>query len=471
MSVISTKVKIESDSRLDTRDQADVFDDGLITASFRLVQRAGLVLVIQVVGAGLSYALQVVLARLLGASHYGVYSYVLVWVSFASLVAGLGFPAASVRFLPVYRVKEDWSRIRGYVHATSRLTFATGVAIALCTLGVTATLHAFGMLDNPSPIVLGALLVPALAGSMLYSEVARADGRVGIAYIPSLVARPGLIGLGAAGLFFLHGSLSTDAALGASLATGYLVLAAQYALTRRLFAGPSTSHRPIMELREWFRVGVTLLAAGAFTVTLLQVDIVIVGAVRGAREAGIYAAASKTASLVAFVIIAVNAAAAPQFASLWAMGRIDDLQRLVTKLSMVIFWPSLAIAAGIAALSGPLLNLFGPGFEQARWALLALLAGQVVNAGAGPVGYLLNVTGHHREAAHALGWSALACILLATAGVYFLGLAGAALGSMVGFTLWNGALYWLVVRKLGIRPSILTAVHIPFYREHHEQAD
>ena len=465
MSTTPTGMATGSDSRPNSiGDAPNLLDERLITATFHLVQRAGLVLVVQVVGAGLSYGLQVLLARLLGASHYGVYSYVLVWVSFVSLVAGLGFPAASVRFLPVYRIKEDWSRIQGYIQAASKLTFVTGIAIALCALGVTEVLHAFGGLQHPTVIVLGALLIPALAGSMLYSEVARAGGRVGVAFIPTLVARPILIGISVASLYALRGSVSTSVVLGTSLATGYIVLVVQYILTRRLFDTPKVKRQPVMELREWFRVGITLLAAGAFTVTLLQVDIVIVGAFRGSRDAGIYAAASKTASLVAFVIIAVNAAAAPQFASLWAMGRTEDLQRLVTKLAMVIFWPSLAIAVVIAAFSGPLLDLFGPEFEQARWALLALLAGQLVNAGAGSVGYLLNVTGYHREAARALGWSALACILLAAVGVWAFGLVGAALGSMVGFTLWNGSLYWLVVHKLGIYPSILTAFHLPHHR-------
>jgi O-antigen/teichoic acid export membrane protein len=426
-----------------------------------MVRRAGVVLVVQVLGAGLAYGLQVLLARLLGASDYGLYTYVYVWVSFVSLLAGLGFPAASVRFLPVYQVNEDWPRIHGFVRSTSRFTYATAIAIAVCAAAVAEALHAFGVLGRPSAIVLGALLVPALAGSMLYTEFARAGNRVSIAFIPSLIARPALIGVGAGALFVVRGALSTSSALDATLVAAYAVLAAQYALTRRLFGGAHTECRPVVELREWFGVGITLLAASAFIITLLQVDIVIVGALRGAREAGIYAAASKTASLVAFVIIAVNAAAAPQFAALWALGRVEELQRLVTKLAGVIFWPSLAISVGIAALAGPLLGLFGPGFREARPALLVLIVGQLINAAAGSVGYLLTLTGFHREATRALGLSALACIALAAGGVWAFGLVGAALGSTIGFLLWNGSLYWMVVRKLGIHPSILTALHTP----------
>jgi O-antigen/teichoic acid export membrane protein len=442
----------------DGGDAPHLLDEGLIAGSLHLVRRAGIVLVVQVAGAGLAYGLQVLLARLLHASDYGIYTYVYVWVTFVSLLAGLGFPAASVRFLPVYRVREDWSRIHGFVRSTSKFTFATGAAIALCAVLGAQLLHAFGLLAHPSAVVLGALLIPALAGSMLYTEFARADNRVGIAFVPAQIARPTLIGIGCAALFELRGSLATSGALGATLVAAYAVLAVQYGLTRRLFAGPQGERQPVVELREWFGVGITLLAASAFIITLMQVDIVIVGAFRGTRDAGIYAAASKTATLVSFVIVAVNAAAAPQFASLWALGRVDELQRLVTKLAGLIFWPSLAISVGIAALAGPLLGLFGPEFREARPALLVLVVGQLINAAAGSVGYLLTLTGHHREATRALGLSALACIALAALGAWAFGLVGAALGSTIGFLLWNGSLYWLVVRRLGIHASIFSAV-------------
>ncbi len=432
------------------------FDDGVLAGFVQLMRNVGIVFVVQVVGAGLSYAVQVLLARFLGVSHYGVYAYLIVWIGFAALVASLGLPAASLRFLPMYKSTGDWARIHGFMRTISRATFAAAIAMAAAACGVALLLHALGRLSHPSTLLLGAVLVPAFAGSMLFTEVARAGHRVGAAFAPPMIARPALIAVGATVLYVSRGMLTTSAAIAITVVASYIVLLAQYVLTRRLFVAPTSQHRPMLERREWLGVGVTLLAAGAFTITLMQVDIVIVGAMLGSRDAGIYAAASKTATLVSFVIIAVNAAATPHFSSLWALGRVEELQRLVTKLASVIFWPSLAISAGIAALSGPLLELFGPGFRAAQASLLVLLVGQMINAAAGSVGYLLTLTGYHREATWALGLSAVACIALAVAGVAAFGLIGAALGSSVGFLLWNGSLYWLVRRKLGIRASFFT---------------
>ena len=231
----NSQASANSDSQAEVSAAPQLLDEGLIAGSLHLVRRAGVVLVIQVVGAGMSYGLQVLLARLLNASYYGIYTYVFVWASFVALIAGIGFPAASVKFLPIYRLKEDWPRLHGFLRLTTRVTFATAVAIALSGVVVAEGLHAFGLLASPSAIVLGALLVPALAGSTLYTEFARAGNRVSVAFTPPLIVRPAMIAVGASALFVMRGELSTSAALGASLVGSYAVLVAQYALTRHLF--------------------------------------------------------------------------------------------------------------------------------------------------------------------------------------------------------------------------------------------
>jgi O-antigen/teichoic acid export membrane protein len=438
-------------------DTSDVLVDRGMTGFLHLVQRAGVVFAVQSIGAGISYGLQILLARLLGVASYGLYSYVIVWIMFGSLIAGLGFPAASVRFLPEYRAKGDWPRFHGFVRAASVATIGSAVLLAAIAIGLTEIVSDLGVSFDSSVFVLGAVIVPAFAASMLYTEIARSIGRVGVAFVPSLIARPSMIAAGALILYGLRGELSTDGALYVTAGAAYLVAVGQYYLTRSRLDVPSVEQRSRDEQRRWFGVGITLLAAGAFTATLLQVDIVIVGAQRGSHDAGLYAAASKTAMLVTFVIVAVNAAAAPQFSSLWSLGRRDDLQELVARLAGLIFWPSLAISLVLGVLSAPILALFGPSFDAAQPVLIVLLVGQLVNAAAGSVGYLLVVTGHHREATRALGISAVVCVVLTVVGTAAFGPVGAALGTTLGFVLWNSWLYRLVVQRLGIRASIFTA--------------
>src|ERR1700722_619155 len=137
-----TEPAIGSTPQVDAPAAPHILEEGLIAGSVHLLRRAGIVLVVQVVGAGLAYGLQVLLARLLGASDFGIYTYVFVWVTFVSLVAGLGFPAASIRFLPVYRIKEDWPRIHGFLSSTAKITLLSAIAIATCGIVGAEALHA-----------------------------------------------------------------------------------------------------------------------------------------------------------------------------------------------------------------------------------------------------------------------------------------------------------------------------------------
>ncbi len=409
---------------------------------------------VQVAGAGLAYLQQVLLARLLGASGYGVYTYIYLYAGFAALLAGLGLPAASVRFLPAYRVKAEAARMRAFASSALRLTCTTAAASVVAALALALVLKETGVLPHPTPLVLGALLVPALALSILYTELARAGERMAVAFVPPQIARPALIALLCL-LVAVGGRLSTGAALASTLLAAYAVMGVQHALTRGLFdSSGRTRATPAPERGEWLGVGLSLVAVSAFVIVLMQLDIVIVAAICGSRDGGVYAAASKTAALVSFVIVAINAAGAPRFAALWQAGQIRELQALVRRLASLIFWPSLAISLGIALLAGPLLDLFGQGFSQARLALVVLLLGQVVNAAAGSVGYLLTLTGHHREATVALGLSTIAFLAIATAFTFAFGMLGAAIGSVVGFLLWNAWLCSLVYRRVGVWPAV-----------------
>jgi O-antigen/teichoic acid export membrane protein len=409
-----------------------------------------------VAGAGIAYAQQILLARLLGVSQYGLYTYVWIWAGFLALLAGLGLPAASLRFLAEYRAHGDHAAGHLFVALARRLTYAVAVAVAALAVAVGLALSGLGVLGKPAPLLLGGLLVPALAGSILCTELARASGRVGAAYLPPQVLRPAMIVL-AVTLAALLMRVSAAVALAGTVTAAYLVLAAQELLRGRASAAGVARRALAGERRNWLGVGLSLLAVSAFVVVMMQLDVAIVGAVLGTRDAGVYAAASKTATLVSFVIFAVNAIAAPRFASLWAQRRVDELQQLVRELAGMIFWPSLAIASMLALLSAPLLALFGPGFAAGRGALLILLVGQLVNAGAGSVGYLLTLTGHQRDAVRALACSAVVFLALSAAGAATAGMPGAALGAAIGLAMWNLWMCRLVSGRLGIRASIIGA--------------
>src|SRR5262249_8331692 len=107
----------------------------------------------------------------------------------------------------------------------------------------------------------------------------------------------------------------------------------------------------------------------------------------------------------------------------------------------------------LIAFGSSVLRLFGPGFEEGHTVLFILVLGQLVNAFTGPVGNLLNMTGHQAVTARVLGAGALVGIALGLVFTQLWGTVGTASAFSGAMMLWNAWLWVLVVRKLKIHPS------------------
>ena len=63
--------------------------------------------VIYAAGAGLTFGLHVLLSRLMGVEHYGVYVYVLSWLSILVLFGKMGMDTLLLRYVSAYAAREE----------------------------------------------------------------------------------------------------------------------------------------------------------------------------------------------------------------------------------------------------------------------------------------------------------------------------------------------------------------------------
>ncbi len=240
-----------------------------------------------------------------------------------------------------------------------------------------------------------------------------------------------------------------------SLVAAALVLVGQWGWFQRQLE-PQIRQRPhIYETAQWWQIALPLTLMSGSHMVLTHTDTLMIGLLLNAQQVGLYSAALKTSAWVPFILSAVNAMAAPLIASLYAQQDRAGLQHLVSTIARWMFYPALAMAIAIAACSRPILQLFGTEFIAAQGALMILMLGQLVNVGAGSVGYLMTMTAYQNQAAYVLAMSALVNIVLNLVGIHFFGIVGAAMATALSMAMWNSWLYVLVVRKLGVRPSIL----------------
>jgi len=422
-----------------------------------VVTGTGLALGIRVLGVGLGYASEVILARMLSAGDYGIYSLVIAWITLISLVALLGMHHAVVRFIPEYITREDGGRLRGIIYGSLGVALSLGVAIALA--GTVILL----LWDRSHPIaglnvwLLGVWMIPLFALMRLAWNVAVALRRVVAAFGPPQVVQPVLIVLILAGFVLLGHPGGALAAITAAGVARLLILLWQGGLLKRGGLPIPATSGPIFDLRIWMAVGAPLLLFDMFSIILRQADLLMIGVLMSPADAGIYGAALKTTGQTIFLLASVNAVIAPMLSSMYAKKDMAGLQRLLYMAVHLSFWPALIFVAALIFLANFILGLFGPAFLAARTPMIILGIGQLFNAGTGVVISLLIVTGYHKTATKVYGVSAGLYLILAYIGIHFWGLIGAAVATALIMALWNIWLSILAYKRLGLHTSIIAA--------------
>jgi O-antigen/teichoic acid export membrane protein len=413
-------------------------------------------LLVQIAGNGIGYIAQIFLARWLGAGSYGIYSYLITWAQVFMIGALLGMDLGIVRFIPEYLLRQDRARLRGILRWSRILVFSFG--------GIMAGASILGlMLVRPIQsewitLVLCSILIPFYALSEVQTQIIRSTRRIGWAYIPPIILQPLLL-LGLVfGVLRLVGIVKDYFSLFAMLISLWIIVVLQAVVIHRVFIEESVTIAPKYEPRGWLNVSLPLLLNSIFSIIVLRVDILLVGFFLGSETVGIYSAGAKTAAIVGMTLYAANTIVAPLISTHYARRDIAGLQEVVSLATMGSFWPSLIIAMAVILFSAPILGVFGTEFIRARIPLIILVLGQLVNVGSGSVGQLLVFTGYERQSVITVGVCALIISALCWIVVPAFGIIGAATVSMLGLSFWNIWANHLVVKNLGIHPSIFFAM-------------
>ena len=421
----------------------------------KLVQGAGIALTIQIVSAGVMYASQILLARWMGVDEYGLYDYVNAVSISLGLLAGFGLPSTVLHFIPAYQVQKNWSYLQGIIRGSWLQTLVIGLIISGCSTGVWLRLNHFKNFEEYAiPLTVGLWAIPIVALVNLQREVIRGFQNIALAYIPSLILHPVILA-SMAGIWQFRQQLNSTITIGFFLLSGGLILALQWLWFQQNLEDSISQAKPAYEIARWWSFALPLTLVSGSHIILSQTDTFMIGTTLNAKQVGIYSAALKTSAWVPFILMAVNAIKAPLIASLYAQGDLRGLQQLVSIIARWMFYPSLVTAIGLIGFAEPVLQLFGSEFIAAKGALIILIVGQLVNVGSGSVGYLMMMTGHQNQAARVMLITALINVILNWMGINFLGIIGAALATTFSMSLWNVWLYTLVVKKIGVFPSIL----------------
>lgn len=411
---------------------------------------AGTVFVIRVFSAALAYVSQVLLARWMGSSDYGIYVYVWTWVLLLGSMMDFGMAVAAQKFIPEYRNSGQLPKLRGFLFGSRWLTFGVSLATALALAGLVTLLRRH--IDERAivPFYLGCLTLPAFVVANNQDGIARSYDWMRLALMPQFVVRQSLIIGFAAGAFGLAFRLDASVAMAVSLAAVWIAMIGQMLMLNRRLAQTVAPGPRIYDIRSWISTSLPIMIVEGFYLLLAYTDVLMLQQFRSPHEVGIYYAAAKTLALVSFIHYAMSATTAHRFSEYHAAG---DRARLSNYLSHAIkwtFWPSLVATVALLAVGKPLLWLFGPEFTSGYDLMFVLAIGLLARAAVGPVERLLNMSGHQSICASvyaaAFAMNFLLCLFL----VPRYGGHGAAAATSLSLVCETILLFYVTRRRLGL---------------------
>jgi O-antigen/teichoic acid export membrane protein len=399
-------------------------------------------------------ATTIVLAQVMGAEAFGVYSFVVATITLLGIPAMLGVDRLLTRDIAVHVGRGAYALAHGLFLRSQQLVLGISLVLGLAA-AVAAWIVAGGVLSTGLlSFWLGAAALPVLALGRIVQGGLMGLHLILLGQAPEFVLRPGvLLGLVAASVAIGVAIDPPTAVLfyGLSLAIACLV---SVALLRARTPIEVRRTRPVFKTRMWALTAVSLGIFSGTTVFNSQIGVTLLGAMSGSEHAGLFAVAQKGALLVSFPLAAVSAAIGPTCARLWSAGASDQLQRLITLSARGALLAALPLAfVFVVAGRAILVAFFGPEFAEADSALIILALAQLVNAATGTVATLLVMTGNQRRATLGMTLGALVNAITAVVLIPSFDTVGAALAAAAGLALSNTVLVITAYRELGLHST------------------
>src|SRR3982074_981163 len=291
---------------------------------------AGTIFVIRVVSAALAYLSQILLARWMGGSDYGVYVYVWTWVLLLGSMMDFGVSASAQKIIPEYRTGSEHALLRGFLSGSRWMTFIVSAVISMLLAGGVKLLSPGIDASAIVPLYIGCITLPAFVVANTQDGIARSHDWMRLGLMPQFIVRQSLIIGITAGAFALGFNLGATAAMLASAAAVWIAMMGQMMVLNRRLRSHIEPGPQAYDFRGWLAISLPILLVEGFYLLLSYTDVLVLQQFRSSEEVGVYFAVVKTLALVSFIHYAMSATTAHRFAEYHATGDKARLSGYVT---------------------------------------------------------------------------------------------------------------------------------------------
>lgn len=414
---------------------------------------------IRIVGKLVSYIFTYLVIQWYGVEIFGIYSLSIVSLRVALIFGRVGLDNALVRFIAVYAAKDRRDLVKQVYLRAIRVAIPCSLVVSIL-LFAAAPILAQKIFQNPALVTsLRIIAIIILPGALLELNAASLRGLKRIKTYSFLLHVSQFL-LGILILFLCKSFLEKNSAPAAAyaIATAAAVFIS-FGFGKILWrTGKKTKKTgESIETGTLMKVAFPMMLTGAYSFVLYWTDTIIIGICHSEAEVGIYNVVIKVAAFLTFTLTSINSIAASKFSECYATDNMDGFRKVTKHSTRLIFWTTFPLCLVFLAFPAQLLGLFGKDIRAGASALILVVLGYFTNAVSGPVGTILNMTGHQvvyqKIVLCAAGVNVLLNILL----IPRFGINGAAFASMISMAIWNLSSVFYIKKKFDIM-----TLYLPF---------
>lgn len=404
----------------------------------------------------LTFISSIILARVLGASSFGVYTYVVVWAYLLSVPATMGIDNFIIREVAIYNTQKSWGLMRGLLAWANNIVLLVSFGFSFVSILIAWLLEQRSFSETFIAFCIAMALMPALSLRNIRRGTMKGLHKVAQGMLPEFLIDP-LILLGlTVGTYFLLQQKLTVLWVVSFYGVGScvtLLIVSQF--LRRSLPQEIRIAKPEYKKKLWFHSTLPFLIVGSIPIINSRIDVLMLGGFHGADSVGLYVPINRSAQLITFILLAVGNTLAPTIASAYASNKLFDLQKTITKSVRLVVGVACVLSLALSFGSDWYLALFGQEYLKGQNALYIFCVGSFLSTSTGLSYMLLNMTGHENFTA-IIGWLSIGLNIFFNA---FLipkwGIEGAALATSISTFLGSFINLIAVRQKLGIDATIV----------------
>ncbi len=334
----------------------------------------------------------IVLARGIGAEHFGIYSLAVSIIYISSKISVFGMNNAILRFFPV--CKKDKRDLRGLIFSSFSITlFLSGTLLVLYYIGAREYVNKFFNMAGLDDVISKLLIVlPFIIFTQLAASLFQAEKKI-VKYINYSDLYQKLFFLTFLAALSLTSISLSNVVYAFEFSVFVVFIMSLFELTKR-FHPQIKRTKARFRIKELISFSAPSFLIGFSFVLLMQIDRIMVGLLMDSHSVGVYSVSAKIAVFMNIVLVSMNSIFVPYISELYWNKRKKELStifQLVTKWTLIF---SIVLFVFFFYGAEYILNSFGNEFPAGQSAFIILAFGFLLNCGFGSNGFMLQMTGH-----------------------------------------------------------------------------